>query len=86
LSKIIRMINSLFKVMTSIQDIPAEILALIFEYQPNWFLPILSRVKLCTPYPWNERTCQEAARGGHLEVLKWLRDQDPPIPRARWTC
>jgi len=30
--------------MTSIQDIPVEILAIIFGFQPNWFLPILSLV------------------------------------------
>ena len=24
--------------------------------------------------PWDERTCELAARGGHLEVLKWARE------------
>ena len=24
--------------------------------------------------------------GGHLEVLKWLRDQDPPCPWSRRKC
>jgi len=27
------------------------------------------------PCPWDEYTCAYAARGGHLEVLKWLRGQ-----------
>lgn len=30
--------------MTSIQDIPVEILAIIFGFQPGWFLPILGLV------------------------------------------
>jgi hypothetical protein len=34
--------------------------------------------------PWDEWTCYAAARGGHLEVLKWLRDND--CPWDTWTC
>mmetsp|Transcript_19579 Transcript_19579/g.42486 ORF Transcript_19579/g.42486 Transcript_19579/m.42486 type:complete len:153 (-) Transcript_19579:61-519(-) len=29
---------------------------------------------------WDEGTCSEAAGEGQLEVLKWLRAQDPPCP------
>ena len=32
------------------------------------------------PCPWNEATCAAAATVGHLDVLKWLRSQDPPCP------
>jgi hypothetical protein len=31
-------------------------------------------------------TCRGAAKNGHLEVLKWLRSQDPPCPWDKWTC
>merc|ERR1711907_284901 len=34
----------------------------------------------------SELTCAEAAEGGHLEVLKWARSQDPPCPWNKWTC
>ena len=27
-----------------------------------------------------------AAGNGHLEVLQWLRAQDPPCPWNEWTC
>jgi len=29
-------------------------------------------------FPWDERTCAYAAKGGHLEVLKWARENDCP--------
>ena len=35
---------------------------------------------------WDERTCGWAAFGGHLEVLKWLRGQDPPCPWDSDVC
>ena len=28
--------------------------------------------------PWGERTCAYAAKGGHLEMLKWARENDCP--------
>ena len=31
-------------------------------------------------------TCSNAAKGGHLDVLKWLRSQDPPCPWNKETC
>jgi len=31
-------------------------------------------------------TCSNAAKGGHLDVLKWLRSQDPPCPWSEATC
>jgi hypothetical protein len=34
--------------------------------------------------PWDEWTCSYAARGGHLELLKWLREDD--CPWDKWTC
>ena len=38
------------------------------------------------PCPWDSRVCNEAARGGHLEVLRWARSQGCPwdgrAPRA----
>jgi len=33
--------------------------------------------------PWDERTCAWAAKGGHLDVLKWLR---PFCPWDARTC
>ena len=34
----------------------------------------------------NKRTCKSAACKGYLEVLKWLRSQDPPCPWDEGTC
>ena len=36
-------------------------------------------------YEFDERACHGAAQQGHLEALKWLRDQDPPCPWDEWT-
>ena len=30
--------------------------------------------------PWDNITCEEAARNGHLGMLQWLRAQEPPCP------
>lgn len=34
--------------------------------------------------PWNARTCEYAAEGGHLKTLKWLRAKGAPWDH--WTC
>ena len=34
--------------------------------------------------PGNENTCPSATKGGHLEVLKWLRANG--CPWDKWTC
>ena len=38
--------------------------------------------------PWDERACQNAARGGHLETLKWLRSAGCPwgIETCEWAA
>ena len=36
--------------------------------------------------PWDKYVCRGAARGGHLEILKWLRSQDPPCPWHKIVC
>jgi len=28
--------------------------------------------------PWDERTCRDAAEGGHLDVLQWARANGAP--------
>jgi len=33
-----------------------------------------------------ERTCAQAAKGGHLCVLQWARAQTPPAPWDEGTC
>ena len=79
--------------MSSIQDIPVEILAIIFGFQPNWFLPILSLVntkfrhatELCSS-EYEPPTYEKIAGFGWLSVLKWLRVQDPPCPWNEWVC
>ena len=38
------------------------------------------------PCPWGENTCYDAAKGGQLEVLKWLRAQKPPCPWSEGAC
>ncbi|WZN60135.1 hypothetical protein HKI87_02g16630 [Chloropicon roscoffensis] len=35
---------------------------------------------------WDEETCSWAAQGGHLEVLQWMRAQDPPCPWDLRVC
>ena len=35
-------------------------------------------------FPWDEMTCDLAARGGHLEVLKWAHEND--CPWGVYTC
>jgi hypothetical protein len=40
-----------------------------------------ARVNGC---PWDERTCEFAARGGHLDVLRWAREHY--CPWDGWTC
>ena len=37
-------------------------------------------------YKFGEGACHGAAQGGHLEVLQWAREQDPPCPWNEWTC
>ncbi|CAM9583553.1 unnamed protein product [Ectocarpus sp. 8 AP-2014] len=32
--------------------------------------------------PWDERTCSEAAKGGHLERLQWARENGCTFPRS----
>ena len=31
-------------------------------------------------------TCTYVATNGHLEVLQWMREQDPPCPWDKGTC
>jgi hypothetical protein len=40
----------------------------------------LERLKClhATGYPWNERTCEHAARYGQLDILKWARENGCP--------
>lgn len=35
---------------------------------------------------WSAKLCDEAAESGRLEVLRWLRSQDPPCPWGAHTC
>ena len=37
-------------------------------------------------YKFDDGPCQGAARGGHLNVLKWCRSQTPPCPWNAETC
>jgi len=71
--------------MISIQDIPTEILVMIINYQPNWFLPILSlvntkfnnAVKLCSLK--QEIPIYEKIAGLRwLSLIRWLKEQSPP--------
>ena len=38
------------------------------------------------PGGWDKRICEKATRGGHLDVLKWARDQEEPCPWSEATC
>ena len=48
--------------------------------------PTLARVSEgeCNGCPWDETTCHNAAKGGHLEVLQWARQNG--CPWNEWTC
>jgi len=37
-------------------------------------------------YPWCPLACRAAAEKGELEMLQWLRTQDPPCPWDWRTC
>eukprot|EP00878_Enallax_costatus_P027022 GHUV01029048.1.p1 GENE.GHUV01029048.1~~GHUV01029048.1.p1 ORF type:complete len:187 (-),score=15.01 GHUV01029048.1:601-1161(-) len=36
--------------------------------------------------PWSEQACSSAAAAGRLDMLQWLRSQDPPAPWDSETC
>ena len=36
--------------------------------------------------PWGEWTCAYAAKGGHLEMLKWAREKGCPWSRKTRKC
>jgi hypothetical protein len=38
----------------------------------------LKALRFAENFPWDEDTCTNAAEGGHLEVLKWLRENGCP--------
>jgi hypothetical protein len=38
----------------------------------------LKALRLVENFPWDEYTCRSAAKGGHLEVLKWARENECP--------
>jgi hypothetical protein len=40
----------------------------------NGHLNLMKHMKKNYNYKWSEFTCPEAAKGGHLEVLKWLKE------------
>ena len=41
-------------------------------------LEALKALRLAENFPWDEKTCLFAAKGGHLDVLKWARKNDCP--------
>ncbi len=38
------------------------------------------------PCPWDNYTCSDAAKNGHLDILEWVRSQYPPCPWDENTC
>ena len=38
----------------------------------------MKALRLAEKFPWDGWTCSKAARGGHLEVLKWARANGCP--------
>ena len=47
-------------------------------------LEALKALRLAENVPWDEGTCRYAAKGGHFETLKWLRENG--CPWDEWTC
>ena len=56
------------------------------EYAARHNFLFLLQWALKNDYLWNEWTCAHAARGGHLNILIWLRKQVPPCPWNDWVC
>jgi hypothetical protein len=55
----------------------------------NGNLDLIKHMKKCYNYKWHAETCYEAAEGGHLEILKWLKEDGCPCKkkiceRAAW--
>ena len=50
----------------------------------NGYLDILKLARQIN-CPWDEYTPAWAARGGHLEIVKWVRSMDTPCPWDKWT-
>jgi hypothetical protein len=70
-------------------ELPVEIWAKTFTYLPKWFRPLVS----ATCRSWysaiellhvERLTCEAAAAGGYLGVLKWAREHG--CPWNVWTC
>jgi hypothetical protein len=41
---------------------------------------------LNSSYPWHDSFCTNAAKNGHLKMLRWLRCQEPPCPIKLNVC
>ena len=50
----------------------------IIHYLPDQSQP-QKRSRVAPLLPWNARTCSNAVAGGHLELLKWAREQGCPV-------
>jgi hypothetical protein len=50
----------------------------------NGNLDLMKHMKKCYNYKFSKRTCYEAAAGGHLDVLKWLKEGSCPWDES--TC
>lgn len=47
---------------------------------------LLLRLKSYDPEEWDVHVCEKAAQYGRVELLQWLREQDPPCPWDVGTC
>jgi hypothetical protein len=50
----------------------------------GWLLAVQMLRRLVPHFPWSHRACIDAARGGHLEVLQWLRRPGKPEGVCLW--
>jgi hypothetical protein len=49
-------------------------------------LALLQHFRATAALPWIREISIAACKGGHLEVLQWLRAQDPPCPWDAGVC
>ena len=56
------------------------------EAAKNGDLEMLILLRTEYECPWDTMTCNLAAKHGHLNIIKWARNQNPPCPWSRSTC
>jgi hypothetical protein len=73
--------NGYLGLIKKLKKIPKNIYSIAAENDQLDTLKWARHIGRCE---WDENACAHAARGGHIHILKWLRDNN--CPWDRWTC